>query len=90
MINAVESANFESVVKEYVEHGTDASTIKQQISEKYHPIYQEAYLKADYKTLKKIKDILNKLRVNGKRIYTPDDYVGWNKQAKKKEKEKKE
>lgn len=90
LINAVESANFESVVKEYVEHGTDASTIKQQISEKYHPIYQEAYLKADYKTLKKIKDILNKLRVNGKRIYTPDDYVGWNKQAKKKEKEKKE
>ena len=90
LINAVESANFESVVKEYVEHGTDASTIKQQISEKYRPIYQEAYLKADYKTLQKIKDILNKLRVNGKRIYTPDDYVGWNKQAKKKEKEKKE
>lgn len=90
LINAVESANFESVVKEYVEHGTDASTMKQQISEKYRPIYQEAYLKADYKTLQKIKDILNKLRVNGKRIYTPDDYVGWNKQAKKKEKEKKE
>lgn len=90
LINAVESANFESVVKEYVEHGTDASTIKQQISEKYRPMYQEAYLKADYKTLQKIKDILNKLRVNGKRIYTPDDYVGWNKQAKKEEKEKKE
>ena len=87
LLNAVESGNFEAAVKEYVEHGSDASSIKQQVSEKYRPLYQEAYLKGDYKTLQKIKDILNKLRVNGKRIYTPDDYVGWNKQAKKKGKE---
>lgn len=89
LLGAVESGSFETVVKEYVEHGSDAQSIKQQISEEYRPLYQEAYLNGRHKEVNAIKELLNKLKVNGKRLYGQDDYLGWNKQAKKEEKEKK-
>lgn len=87
LLNAVENGNFETVVKEYAEHGNDAQSIKQQISEKYRPLYQEAYLNGKHKEVNAMKEALNKLKVNGKRLYGQDDYLSWNKQAKRKEKE---
>ena len=89
LVSSVETGNFDSVVKEYVEHGTDATTIKRAITEQYKPLYQEAYLSGNHKTVNAIKELLNKLRVNGKRIYNQEDYLDWNKQAKKQAKEEK-
>lgn len=90
LINAVDSSNFDSVVKEYLEHGLDAKEIKQQISNYYKPLYQEAYLNKDYKKVNDIKVMLNKIRVNGRHIYASPDYLSWNEDAKKKAAEKKD
>ena len=90
LINAVDSGNFDSVVKEYLEHGLDAKEIKQQISNYYKPLYQEAYLNKDYKKVNDIKVMLNKIRVNGRHIYASPDYLSWNEDAKKKAAEKKD
>lgn len=86
LVDAVESDDFDSVVKEYVEHGTSVTTIKTTISNKYRPLYQEAYLSGNHKTVNALKEILNKLRVNGKRLYNQEDYLNWNKQAKEQKK----
>lgn len=90
LINAVDSGNFDSVVKEYLEHGLDAKEIKQQISNYYKPLYQEAYLNKDYKKVNDIKVMLNKIRVNGRHIYASPDYLSWNEDAQKKAAEKKD
>lgn len=85
LIKSVENGTFDTVVKEYLEHGYDASDIKTAISNVYRDKYKELYISGKSHEAYAIREKLNKLRVNGKRLYGQDDYLSWNKAAKKKE-----
>lgn len=85
LIESVENGTFDTVVKEYMEHGYDASDIKTAISNVYRDKYKELYISGKSHEAYAIRDKLSKLRVNGKRLYGQDDYLSWNKAAKKKE-----
>lgn len=84
LYEALENGTFEKAVKEYTEHGVTASQIKSAINSVYKEKYMEAYLSGEHKTVDDIKVKLNKLKVNGKRLYGANDYLDWNREAKQK------
>nr|DAP98219.1 MAG TPA: Large polyvalent protein-associated domain 3 [Caudoviricetes sp.] len=61
--------------------------IKSSISRRYKQEWIEAYLAKDQKGYEAIMAKLNRLTVNGKNLYTGEDYTKWRKEAKEKEKE---
>lgn len=61
--------------------------IKSSISRRYKKEWIEAYLAGDQKGYEAIMAKLNRLTVDGKNLYTGEDYTKWRKEAKEKEKE---
>lgn len=61
--------------------------IKSSISRRYKKEWIEAYLEKDQKGYEAIMAKLNRLTVDGKNLYTGEDYTKWRKEAKEKEKE---
>ena len=61
--------------------------IKSSISRRYKKEWIEAYLEKDQKGYEAIMAKLNRLTVDGKNLYTGEDYIKWRKEAKEKEKE---
>ncbi len=81
LVAAVENGTFDTVVKEYAEHGLEAKDIKRNITSAYKEQYMEAYRSKQYKLCNEIKDKLNILKVKGKRLFGQPDYLDWNKDA---------
>ena len=61
--------------------------IKSSISRRYKKEWIAAYLDKDQKGYEAIMAKLNRLTVDGKSLYTGEDYTKWRKEAKEKEKE---
>lgn len=83
LLTAFENGNFKSALKEYTDHGIEASQVKNAFKGKYKKLYIDAYLKGDHKKVDDIKVKLNTLTVNGKRLFGANDYLAWNKEADK-------
>lgn len=62
-------------------------SIKSSINRRYKQEWIEAYLAGDQKGYEAIMAKLNRLTVDGKNLYTGEDYTKWRKEAKEKEKE---
>lgn len=62
-------------------------SIKSSINRRYKQEWIAAYLAGDQKGYEAIMAKLNRLTVDGKNLYTGEDYTKWRKEAKEKEKE---
>lgn len=56
------------------------SSIKSSITSHYKPIW----VSSDWKGREQIQNVLKQLKVNGKALYSGDDWINWNKSASKK------
>lgn len=76
----------DAIVKSKVDEGKtqkeDAGSIKTSITSHYKPLW----IAADRKGREEIQNVLKQLKVNGKALYTGEDWTNWNKAAKKKQK----
>lgn len=61
------------------------SAIKSGITGQYKKLYIAAFKRKDFKETQSIMRLLIQIRVNGKRLFTQDDFKSWNKDAQKKE-----
>ena len=83
LIQSIENGTFDTVVQEYLENGYDAKKIKSAITSVYGKQYKELYSAGKTHDAYVLREKLNKLRVNGRRLFGQDDYLRWNKAAKK-------
>lgn len=76
----------DAIVKSKVDEGKTqkeaAGSIKTSITSHYKPLW----IAADRKGREEIQNVLKQLKVNGKALYTGEDWTNWNKAAKKKQK----
>lgn len=76
----------DAIVKSKVDEGKTkkeaAGSIKTSITRHYKPLW----IAADRKGREDIQNVLKQLKVNGKALYTGEDWTNWNKAAKKKQK----
>jgi hypothetical protein len=76
----------DAIVKSKVDEGKTqkeaAGSIKTSITSHYKPLW----IAADRKGREEIRNVLKQLKVNGKALYTGEDWTNWNKAAKKKQK----
>lgn len=76
----------DAIVKSKVDEGKTqkeaAGSIKTSITSHYKPLW----IAADRKVREEIQNVLKQLKVNGKALYTGEDWTNWNKAAKKKQK----
>lgn len=76
----------DAIVKNKVDEGKTkkeaAGSIKTSITRHYKPLW----IAADRKGREDIQNVLKQLKVNGKALYTGEDWTNWNKAAKKKQK----
>lgn len=76
----------DAIVKSKVDEGKTqkeaAGSIKTSITSHYKPLW----IAADRKGREDIQNVLKQLKVNGKALYTGEDWTNWNKAAKKKQK----
>ena len=76
----------DAIVKSKVDEGKTqkeaAGPIKTSITSHYKPLW----IAADRKGREEIQNVLKQLKVNGKALYTGEDWTNWNKAAKKKQK----
>lgn len=76
----------DAIVKSKVDEGKTqkeaAGSIKTSITSHYKPLW----IAADRKGREEIQNVLKQLKVNGKALYTGEDWTNWNKVAKKKQK----
>lgn len=76
----------DAIVKSKVDEGKTqkeaAGSIKTSITSHYKPLW----IAADRKDREEIQNVLKQLKVNGKALYTGEDWTNWNKAAKKKQK----
>ena len=74
----------DAIVKSKVDEGKTqkeaAGSIKTSITSHYKPLW----IAADRKGREEIQNVLKQLKVNGKALYTGEDWTNWNKAAKKK------
>ena len=74
----------DAIVKSKVDEGKTkkeaAGSIKTSITRHYKPLW----IAADRKGREDIQNVLKQLKVNGKALYTGEDWTNWNKAAKKK------
>ena len=70
----------ESKVDEGKTQKEAAGSIKTSITSHYKPLW----IAADRKGREEIQNVLKQLKVNGKALYTGEDWTNWNKAAKKK------
>ena len=79
----------DAIVKSKVDEGKTqkeaAGSIKTSITSHYKPLW----IAADRKGREEIQNVLKQLKVNGKALYTGEDWTNWNKAAKKKQKKQK-
>ena len=61
------------------------SAIKSGVTSQYKKLYIAAFKRKDFKETQSIMRLLIQIRVNGKRLFTQDDFKSWNKDAQKKE-----
>ena len=61
------------------------SAIKSGVTSQYKKLYIAAFKRKDFKETQSIMRLLSQIRVNGKRLFTQDDFKSWNKDAQKKE-----
>lgn len=75
----------DAIVKSKVDEGKTkkeaAGSIKTSITRHYKPLW----IAADRKGREDIQNVLKQLKVNGKALYTGEDWTNWNKAAKKKQ-----
>ena len=75
----------DAIVKSKVDEGKTqkeaAGSIKTSITSHYKPLW----IAADRKGREEIQNVLKQLKVNGKALYTGEDWTNWNKAAKKKQ-----
>lgn len=76
----------DAIVKSKVDEGKTqkeaAGSIKTSITSHYKPLW----IAADRKGREEIQNVLKQLKVNGKALYTGEDWTNWNKAAKKMQK----
>lgn len=76
----------DAIVKSKVDEGKTqkeaVGSIKTSITSHYKPLW----IAADRKGREDIQNVLKQLKVNGKALYTGEDWTNWNKAAKKKQK----
>ena len=76
----------DAIVKSKVKAGKTqkeaVGSIKTSITSHYKPLW----IAADRKGREDIQNVLKQLKVNGKALYTGEDWTNWNKAAKKKQK----
>jgi hypothetical protein len=76
----------DAIVKSKVDEGKTqkeaVGSIKTSITSHYKPLW----IAADRKGREEIQNVLKQLKVNGKALYTGEDWTNWNKAAKKKQK----
>lgn len=60
------------------------SAIKSGVTGQYKKLYVAAFQRKDFKETQSIMRLLSQIRVNGKRLFTQDDFKSWNKDAQKK------
>ena len=76
----------DAIVKSKVDEGKTqkeaAGSIKTSITSHYKPLW----IAADRKGREEIQNVLKQLKVNGKALYSGEDWTNWNKAAKKKQK----
>ena len=76
----------DAIVKSKVDEGKTqkeaVGSIKTSITSHYKPLW----IAADRKGREEIQNVLKQLKVNGKSLYTGEDWTNWNKAAKKKQK----
>ena len=76
----------DAIVKSKVDEGKTqkeaAGSIKTSITSHYKPLW----IAADRKGREEIQNVLKQLKVNGKALYTGEDWTNWNKAVKKKQK----
>lgn len=76
----------DAIVKSKVDEGKTqkeaAGSIKTSITSHYKPLW----IAADRKGREEIQNVLKQFKVNGKALYTGEDWTNWNKAAKKKQK----
>lgn len=79
----------DAIVKSKVDEGKTqkeaVGSIKTSITSHYKPLW----IAADRKGREEIQNVLKQLKVNGKALYTGEDWTNWNKAAKKKQKKQK-
>lgn len=80
LVQAVELGTFSRVVKEYVDNGVESGSIKSALTTVYKEKYIAEYRKGNHKAVLAIKDKLAEVKVNGRRLFTQDDYLRWNKE----------
>lgn len=73
----------DAIVKSKVDEGKTqkeaAGSIKTSITSHYKPLW----IAADRKGREEIQNVLKQLKVNGKALYTGEDWTNWNKAAKR-------
>lgn len=76
----------DAIVKSKVDEGKTQKEAAGSIKTSITSHYKSLWIAADRKGREEIQNVLKQLKVNGKALYTGEDWTNWNKAAKKKQK----